>query len=215
MNRCLIYEVYKGDSFGVQLNESQVGVPEGMMRVTGIAAVIGVKNRNGRIYNKENYLHHIQLLQDDIAYGLYGELEHPQGFTVDLNNVSHKIEKVWFDPTTNQVMITLLLLDTPKGKIAQSIIKSGGSIRVSSRAMGNVNKDHEAIITKLVTYDIVGTPGFRETDVRLSESVKDAVPIHESSLCESFYIPVNDMMLNECMRTRYDGDITQIINNHT
>lgn len=214
MNRCLIYEVYKGDSFGVNINESQVGVPEGMMRVTGVAAVIGVKNRNGRIYNKENYLHHIQLLQDDIAYGLYGELEHPQGFTVDLNNVSHKIEKVWFDPTTNQVMITLLLLDTPKGKIAQSIIKSGGSIRVSSRAMGNVNKDHEAIITKLVTYDIVGTPGFRETDVRLSESVKDAVPIHESSLCESFYIPVNDMMLNECMRTRYDGDITQIINNH-
>lgn len=214
MNRCLIYEVYKGDSFGLKINESQAGVPEGMMRVTGVAAVIGVKNRNGRIYNKENYLHHIQLLQDDITYGLLGELEHPTGFTVDLNNVSHKIEKVWFEPATNQVMITLLLLDTPKGKIAQSIIKAGLPLRVSSRAMGNVNSEHEAIITKLVTYDIVGTPGFRETDVRLSESIKDAVPIHESSLCESFYIPVNDVMLNECMRTRYDGDITQIINNH-
>ena len=214
MNRCLIYEVYKGDSFGMKLNESQVGVPEGMMRVTGVAAVIGVKNRNGRIYNKENYLHHIQLLQDDIAYGLLGELEHPESFTINLNNVSHKIEKVWFEPSTNQVMITLLLLDTPKGKIAQSMIKAGLPIRVSSRAMGSVNANHEAIISKLVTYDIVGTPGFRETDVRLSESVKNAVPIHESSLCESFYIPADDNTLNECMKTRYDGDISQIINNH-
>lgn len=213
MNKCIIYEVYKGNSFDMRLNESQVGVPEGMMRVTGIAAVIGVKNRNGRIYNKENYLHHIQLLQEDIAYGLYGELEHPENFTIDLNNVSHKIEKVWFDPATNQVMITILLLDTPKGKIAQSIIKSGGSIRVSSRAMGNVNKNHEAIITKLVTYDIVGTPGFRETDLRLSESLVNATPIHESSLCESFYINVSEEQMNECMKVTYDGDILSL-NNH-
>ena len=213
-NKCLIYEVYKGDSFNLKLNESQVGVPEGMMRVTGVAAVIGVKNRNNRIYNKENYLHHIQLLQEDIAYGLLGELEHPQEFTINLNNVSHKIEAVWYEPSTNSVMITLLLLDTPKGKIAQSIIKAGLPLRVSSRAMGSVNANHEAIISKLVTYDIVGTPGFRETELRLSESVKNAVPIHETSLCESFYVLATQETLNECMKCTYDGDIKDILNNH-
>ena len=213
-NKCLIYEVYKGDSFNLKLNESQVGVPEGMMRVTGVAAVIGVKNRNNRIYNKENYLHHIKLLQEDIAYGLMGELEHPEEFTINLNNVSHKIEAVWYEPATNSVMITLLLLDTPKGKIAQSIIKAGLPLRVSSRAMGSVNANHEAIISKLVTYDIVGTPGFRETELRLSESVKNAVPIHETLLCESFYVPATQETLNECMKCTYDGDIKDILNNH-
>ena len=213
--KALIYEVYKGNSFeGLNLNESQVGVPEGMMRVTGVAAVIGVKNRNNRIYNKENYLEHIRLLQDDIAYGLFGELEHPESFTINLNNISHKVEKVWYEPTTNRVMATLLLLDTPKGKIAQSIIRSGSPLRISSRAMGNVNKNNEAMITKLVTYDIVGTPGFRETDLRLSESIPNATLISDSSLCESFYIPQEETDLNECLKVRYDGDISQLVNNH-
>ena len=192
---CLIFEVYKGSKL-TKLNESQENVPEGMMRVTGVAAVIGVQNRNGRIYNKENYLKHIELLQPDIADGLYGELEHPEGFTINNNNISHKIEAVWFDPATNEVKITLLLLDTEKGRIAQSIIRSGGSLRVSSRAMGSVNKNHEAMIEKLVTYDIVGTPGFKETSLHLSENMQ---MIGKDSLCESYVFFPESSQLNENM----------------
>lgn len=184
--RCQIFEVYKGAFLSKNsLTESQVGVPAGMMRVTGVAAVIGVMNRNNRIYTKDNYLKHIQLLQDDIAEGLYGELEHPDGFTINNNNISHKIEAVWFNEATNEVMITLLLLDTEKGKIAQSIINSGGKLRVSSRAMGSVGKNNEAVITKLVTFDIVGTPGFAQSNLHLSENMKK---IASDDLCESFIL---------------------------
>lgn len=165
---CMILETYKGKE-GITLNESQADVPEGMMRVTGIAAKIGVKNRNGRIYNEANYTKHLAELQKEIPGGLYGELEHPEGFTINNNNISHKIEAVWLDETTNEIKITILILDTPKGKIAQSIIKSGGALKVSSRARGHVNKNSEAIIEELITYDIVGTPGFAETELYLSE----------------------------------------------
>lgn len=181
---CMILEVYN-DKKGIHLNESQANVPEGMMRVTGIAAKIGVKNRNGRIYNRENYKKHIIELQKLIPGGLYGELEHPDGFTINNNNISHKIEAVWYDEATNEIKITLLLLDTPKGKIAQSIIKSGGSLKVSSRARGFVNKSSEAIIEELITYDIVGTPGFAETELYLSESYQK---VNSDMLCESYVV---------------------------
>lgn len=187
--KCMIFEVYRGKLDKSCINESQVGVPEGMMRVTGVAAQLGVKNRNGRIYTEENYLKHIELLQADIEAGLYGELEHPEGFTINNNNISHKIEKVWYNPDTKEVMITILLLDTEKGKIAQSIIKSGGKLHVSSRAMGTVGKNSEAIINKLVTYDIVGTPGFKESDLVLDEKLQ---LINKTSLCESFYMPLSE-----------------------
>ena len=181
---CMILEVYK-DLKGIKLNESQVNVPEGMMRVNGIAAKIGIRNRNGRIYNKENYKKHIEILKAQIAEGLYGELEHPEGFTIDNNNISHKIENVWFDESTQEIKIELLLLDTEKGKIAQSIIKSGGALKVSSRARGYVNKNSEAIIEELITFDIVGTPGFAETKLYLSEQFQK---VSSDSLCESYVV---------------------------
>lgn len=147
----------------LKLLESQEGVPEGMMRVTGVAAVCGIENRNGRVYSVGNYKEHIDLLQHDIEEGLYGELEHPEGFTIDMNRVSHKIEKLWIDESTGIVYITILLLDNEHGRTAQAVVKSGGKLRVSSRASGSVDGGGAASIDELITYDIVGTPGFSET----------------------------------------------------
>ena len=171
--RGVIREWYRPSQASFKMNESQDGVPEGMMRVTGVAAVIGTKNRNNRIYTEQNYLYWVDKLQDQIKAGrLFGELEHPDSDNINNNNVSHKIEALWYEPKTHRVMITLLLLDTEKGKIAQSIIRAGGAISVSSRANGSVNQAGIATIDDLITYDIVGTPGFAESELYLSESVK-------------------------------------------
>lgn len=168
----IIREWYKPSERSFRMNESQDGVPEGMMRVTGVAAVIGVKNRNNRIYTEQNYLYWIDKLQPQIKAGkLFGELEHPESDNINNNNISHKIEALWYEPKTKKVMITLLLLDTEKGKIAQSRIKAGGDISVSSRANGSVNSQGIAVIDDLITYDIVGTPGFAESELYLSESL--------------------------------------------
>lgn len=190
--KVLILEVYHGSKL-TKLNEAQENVPEGMMRVSGVFAVVGVKNRNGRVYDKENYKKHLALLQDDIIEGLYGELEHPEGYTINNNNISHKVEAVWFDEATNEVKGTLLLLDTEKGKIAQSIIRSGGSLRVSSRASGSVDNKSNATIDKLVTFDIVGTPGFKQTNLHLSENM---TLLSSDNLCESFVLNLNNKMIS-------------------
>ena len=179
----VIAECYKRSR--VSLCESQEGVPEGMLRVTGVAAKIGVKNRNNRIYTEDNYCYWIDKLQAQINAGqLLGELEHPESDNIDMNNVSHRIERLWYDKATKTVYITLILLDTPKGKIAQSVVKSGGPIHVSSRANGSVDNNGYAIIDDLITFDIVGTPGFIQSDLNISESFK--LPKGEVvKICES------------------------------
>jgi len=182
----LILERYSSSKL---LKESQDGVPEGMMRVKGIAAKVGVKNRNGRIYTADNYKHHVELLKKQIPEGLYGELEHPEGFTIDLNRVSHKIEDLEFDDDTGTVYITLLLLDNERGRTAQSIIKSGGTLRVSSRATGTVDSNDVAIIDELITYDIVGTPGFSETAL-LKEGYRKLKT--SNALLESYVVNLNN-----------------------
>lgn len=189
----VIREWYKPSYASFKLNESQDGVPEGMMRVTGIAAVIGVKNRNNRVYTEQNYLYWIDKLQPQIKAGkLFGELEHPESDNINNNNISHKIEALWYEPKTKRVMITLLLLDTEKGKIAQSRIKAGGDICVSSRANGSVNQNGIATIDDLITYDIVGTPGFAESELYLSESLNrdNMVRFKSSNTSECFmFVP--------------------------
>lgn len=180
----VIAECYKRSR--VSLCESQEGVPAGMLRVTGVAAKIGVKNRNNRIYTEDNYCYWIDKLQAQINAGqLLGELEHPESDNIDMNNVSHRIERLWYDKATKTVYITLILLDTPKGKIAQSVVKSGGPIHVSSRANGSVDNNGYAIIDDLITFDIVGTPGFIQSDLNISESFKlpksEVVRIYESA----------------------------------
>lgn len=189
----VIRECYKPSYASFKMNESQEGVPEGMMRVTGIAAVIGVKNRNNRIYTEQNYLYWIDKLQPQIKAGkLFGELEHPESDNINNNNISHKIEALWYEPDTKRVMITLLLLDTEKGKIAQSRIKAGGDICVSSRANGSVNQNGIATIDDLITYDIVGTPGFAESELYLSESLNsdNMVRFKSSNTSECFmFVP--------------------------
>lgn len=191
--RGVIREWYKPSYASFKMNESQDGVPEGMMRVTGVAAVIGVKNRNNRIYTEQNYLYWINKLQPQIKAGkLFGELEHPESDNINNNNISHKIEALWYEPETKRVMITLLLLDTEKGKIAQSRIKAGGDICVSSRANGSVNQNGIATIDDLITYDIVGTPGFAESELYLSESLKpdNMVRFKSSNVSECFmFVP--------------------------
>ena len=210
----IIREWYQPSERSFKMNESQDGVPEGMMRVTGVAAVIGVKNRNNPIYTEQNYLYWIDKLQPLIKAGkLFGELEHAESDNINNNNISHKIEALWYDRKTKKVMITLLLLDTEKGKIAQSRIKAGGDISVSSRANGSVNSQGIATIDDLITYDIVGTPGFAESELYLSESLDKSnyarFKSSNSSECLMF-VPRNirnSMSLREALGSTYTNSL--------
>lgn len=169
--KTILYNIDKRSVLFESYSDSDlIKVPEGMMRVSGVIAKMDVLNNNGRFYTKENYTKKIDSIQDKIEMGLYGEMEHPESFNINYNNASHKIEKLWYDYATDEVKTIILLLDTEKGKIAQSIIKSGGILRCSTRCSGSTNSRNEAIIDKFYTIDLVGTPGFAEAKLYLNES---------------------------------------------
>ncbi len=123
-------------------------------------------NNNKRYYDIPTYLEMAKILKKQIfsPKGVYGELEHPSGYAVNSNNVSHKLLDIWYDEKEKKVYGVLIILDTPKGRIAQEIIRSGGQLAVSARAAGEENPNADGTfdckIKLLTTYDLVYHPGF-------------------------------------------------------
>lgn len=123
-------------------------------------------NNNKRIYDIDEYLKLLEVFKQQVMSkkGVYGELEHPDRYSINLNFVSHKIIDVWYVPETMTVMGRVLLLNTKQGKQAQEIVRSGGQLAISARAAGSEIKQPDgtfkAVTKLLTTYDLVYHPGF-------------------------------------------------------
>lgn len=185
---CLVYETL-GNINEMKVKESINDGSE--IRLSGVFGVCGIKNGNNRIYSKENYGQMVESLQKTImTEGCLGELEHPNSMNIDLNNVSHKIESVEMHED-GTVTGTIVLLDTDKGRNAKAIVEAGVPLYISSRALGSIDESGNVTLTMLKTYDLVGTPGFSQASLHLSENQK-----FES--------------LNESMCVIYEGESTDM-----
>ena len=111
----------------------------------------GIKNRNGRMYPIETLAKEVGRYNENfINKGrALGELGHPEGPTVNLDRVSHKITSLTQEGNNFRGKATLL--DTPMGKIAQSLLGEGVMLGVSSRGVGSLKEDHSG--TKVVGED--------------------------------------------------------------
>ncbi|BBI90692.1 prohead core scaffolding protein and protease [Tenacibaculum phage PTm1] len=146
-----------------------------MMMVEGVMGRVDTMNRNNRFYPKGEYRRHVEDMTRRIneQNGILGEMEHPKSMNINLNNVSHKVMDVRIDED-GFVRGNILLLDTPKGKIAQSIVRSGSPLPISSRGIGMTSKDGAVTLEYMATYDLVGTAGFAETGLKaISESADE------------------------------------------
>ena len=68
-----------------------------------------------------------------------GELGHPDGPSINLDRVSHKIISLTEDG--NNFIGKAKLLDTPMGRIAKDLLGEGVKLGVSSRGMGSIRKE--------------------------------------------------------------------------
>ena len=117
-----------------------------------------VKNRNRRIYPRNIISNAVEKLNESIKNGedVLGELDHPKDLEISLKNVSHKIESIYMEG--NDAIGKALILNTPVGNIARSLIEDGVKIGVSSRGAGDVNYENVVESFDILTVDIVGVP---------------------------------------------------------
>jgi len=113
------------------------------MYIEGIFLQGDICNRNGRMYPMETLSREVKRYTENfIAKGrALGELGHPDGPTVNLDRVSHKI--VSLNCEGSNFIGKAQLLDTPMGKIAKSLIGEGVCLGVSSRGVGSLKMTNE------------------------------------------------------------------------
>ena len=117
-----------------------------------------VRNQNGRTYPLPILIRECEkFMEGKIAEKrALGELGHPSTTEINLDRVSHLIES--FEVKDNIVHGTAVILDTPMGKIAKSLIDEGVKLGVSSRGVGTMKNSVVQPDYRLITVDIVSEP---------------------------------------------------------
>ena len=113
--------------------------------IEGVFLQGNIKNRNGRMYPMETLRREVgRYNENHVQAGrALGELGHPDGPTVNLDRVSHKI--VSLRESGSNFIGKAKLLNTPMGKIASSLVEEGVKLGVSSRGIGSLKQTREGV----------------------------------------------------------------------
>ena len=111
------------------------------MYIEGVFLQGEIKNRNGRMYPMATLTKEVGRYNESFVKKgrALGELGHPEGPTVNLDRVSHKITSLVREG--NNFRGKAQLLSTPMGKIASNLIGEGVTLGVSSRGVGSLKED--------------------------------------------------------------------------
>jgi hypothetical protein len=140
-------------SFDCELTESK---SKGTS-IVGIYSSAGLKNNNGRIYDRNILGREIKKITEKAKEKtLWGELGHPPNPEINPERVA--ILTNMLEWKGDHVYGRSEVLDTPTGLIAQELIKKG-KLGISSRGLGTVSE--EGTVNEdfnLITWDLVTDP---------------------------------------------------------
>lgn len=133
----------------------------GKIMLRGVIQRSDTLNQNGRIYPRSilerEIINYQKFIRENRALG---ECDHPDTSVVELKNASHIVREARMEGDT--VYGTVELLDTPSGKILQSLIESGVTLGISSRGVGSTKQQGGNLIVQedfqLICFDIVSEP---------------------------------------------------------
>lgn len=173
------------------------------MCIEGVFLQGNICNRNGRMYPMETLSREVKRYNENyIVKGrALGELGHPDGPTVNLDRVSHKIISLTCEG--NNFRGKAQLLETPMGKIAMALINEGVMLGVSSRGVGSLkvtNEGHKIVgedFMLATAADIVADPSAPDAFVRGimegKEWIWDGGVLRESA-AEKTYKAINTLI---------------------
>ena len=125
----------------------------------GICIEGGVKNANERVYPVNEIAKAVDTINKQVmeGYSVMGEVDHPEDLKINLDRVSHTIDKMWMDGPCGYGK--LRIIPTPMGQLVKTMLDSGVKLGVSSRGSGNVNDGNGHVSDfEIVTVDVVAQP---------------------------------------------------------
>jgi hypothetical protein len=133
----------------------------GKVIMKGILQKADTLNQNGRVYPKAILEREVRNYQKFIRENrALGECDHPDSSVVELKKVSHIIREAYMDDGVCYGVVELL--DTPMGKILQSLVESGVTLGISSRGVGSTKRDGDIQVVQddfqLICWDFVAEP---------------------------------------------------------
>jgi hypothetical protein len=133
----------------------------GKIVLKGILQKSDTLNQNGRIYPRPILEREVRNYQKFILENrALGECDHPDSSVVELKNVSHIIREAYMDGDV--CYGTVELLDTPAGKILQSLVETGVTLGISSRGVGSTRTEGSYQVVQddfqLICWDFVSEP---------------------------------------------------------
>lgn len=147
-----------------------------MIKLEGTFMRCGVKNANGRTYDSSIMQQAIKDYQkkvaDNVAYGyfnddavpLMGDITHPSD---SIAQITHKVTELNFDEETGMLFGKIQLLDTPQGKIAQTIVSEMGEMGVAPAMLASINEDGVVEeVDEIRSFNLCNNPAWSEAKMK-------------------------------------------------
>ncbi len=184
----LLREFISFENAGVIAEAKDDGKGSKDLFLKGVFVQGGVRNLNGRVYPVREIAKAVEEINQTLRRGdsVLGECDHPEKLTINIDRVSHMIEKMWMDG--NAGYGSMKILPTPHGNIIRTLIESGVKLGVSSRGSGDVDDSGSVSDFEIVTVDIVAKPSAPDA---YPKAVYEALCSTRGSVIEDLAVAVN------------------------